>query len=75
LPGAEEIGKIELCLEADEGLLVAAVGGKASIVDLLVKGGREKRAEVLAEVVKWIGDAANKGTLNAAPWNVPTGAP
>jgi len=70
---------IERRLDGVEAIFVALVGrGKGGDVrSQLESGGHEKRAEILQEVYKWVGDPESKtaGGLNTAPWNVPVGAP
>ena len=70
---------LERRLYGIEAILVSVVGGGNSgrIRAALQKGGHEQRAEILGEVYKWVGDPDGQtpGTLNAAPWNVPIGAP
>ena len=70
---------LERRLHGIEAILVSLVGGGNSgqIRAELEKGGHEQRAAILIEVYKWVGDPAEQtpGTLNAAPWNVPIGAP
>lgn len=72
-----EVPKIELLMEAAEGVLVAVAGGKTALADELAKGGLARRADVLSAAYKLFGDPTTKtaGSLNAAPWNVPLGAP
>ena len=50
-------------------------GGK--IQQAIQAGGPQNSAAVLEEVYKWIGHPTSnaQGPLNAAPWNVPVGAP
>lgn len=70
---------LERRLPGIEAILVAVVGGGNSgrIRAKLEKGGHEQRAAILIEAYKWVGDPGEQtqGTLNAAPWNVPIGAP
>jgi hypothetical protein len=74
----EEIIKLELSLVEAEAVLVANVQGQSARIDAtLQRGGQAVQAEVLAKVHEWVGDTGTQqaGVLNAAPWNVPTGAP
>ncbi len=75
----EEIDRLERALEAEEEILSSLVGaGKGgNIRDVLNSGGYEQRGDVLTQAYLWIGDAGanQQGALNAAPWNVPIGAP
>jgi len=70
---------IERRLDAIEALLEQFVGSGrgGAIRDQLKAGGYEARASVLEEAYKWVGHADQNinGALNAAPWNVPVGAP
>jgi hypothetical protein len=70
--------KLESELEAAEGVLLILTAGKTmGIADELAKGGHDRRADVLVQTHRWVGNAASNesGALNAAPWNVPIGAP
>lgn len=74
----DEIDRLERALDAAEDILMVvtgAAGGK--IRDELSSGGYGKRAAVLQEAYKWVGnpETGQAGALNTAPWNVPVGAP
>lgn len=76
----DEQDRIERLLSAEEEILESCVGPNpqaGKIRGLLEQGGWSNRQAIQAEVAKWIGDAASNtpGVLNAAPWNVPIGAP
>jgi hypothetical protein len=75
--GEEERIRLEFMLEAGEAVLAALTGKPAAINEELQKGGYASRAEILAQAYRWVGNgrANEAGTLNAAPWNVPIGAP
>jgi len=66
------IDGVESCLEA---LIGAGRGG--DIRGELRAGGYQQRDAVLQQAYRWVGNPATQqaGALNAAPWNVPTGAP
>ena len=66
------IDSVESCLEA---LVGAGRGG--DIRGELRAGGHVQRDAVLQQAYRWVGNPATQqaGALNAAPWNVPTGAP
>ncbi len=68
---------LERRLDGCETVLEIIVGnGKGgSIRKTLAKTGYAGRADVLQEAQKWYGEGTVAGVLNAAPWNVPTGAP
>lgn len=73
-----EIDLIERSLTTGEEILAGIVktsGG--SIRNVMEAGGRPNRVKVLQEAYKWTGNPATQatGSLNAAPWNVPVGAP
>lgn len=73
-----EIDALERTLEGAEAILadvVGAAGGK--VREEISKGGYGNRLQVLQEARKWVGHAPGntRGTLNAAPWNLPVGAP
>jgi hypothetical protein len=53
------------------------IAGGGNARGAIRRGGHANSAAVLAEVAKWIGDPNSNtaGALNAAPWNVPNGAP
>ena len=74
----EKVG-LERRLHGIDAILVTVVGGGngGRIRAELEKGGHEQRAAILMEAYKWVGDpdAQTPGALNAAPWNVPIGAP
>lgn len=74
----EEQTKIEHTLWAGEELLAALVGNSEDgIRKQLEAAGYEGRTKILPRVEAWIGHAESNqnGILNAAPWNVPPGAP
>ncbi len=77
--GYTERGVLERRLDACEAILTAMVGdGRGGdIRGQLNREGHDARQAIVDEVYKWIGDAATNitGALNAAPWNVPVGAP
>ena len=70
---------LERRLHGIEAILVTVVGGGngGRIRAEIEAAGHEQRAQILKEAYKWVGDAAaqTSGALNAAPWNVPIGAP
>lgn len=70
---------LERRLHGIEAILVTVVGGGngGRIRAEIEAAGHEQRAQILKEAYKWVGDAAAQtpGALNAAPWNVPIGAP
>lgn len=74
-----EIVSLELSLDAVEEVLttLAGAGKGGKIREQLARGGIAQKAEVLKEAYKWVGDPQSKepGALNAAPWDVPLGAP
>ncbi len=74
-----EVDGLERTMEGGEAILVEILGaGKGGkVYNEIGAGGQDKRAEVLAETYKWVGHPQSKepGPLNAAPWNVPVGAP
>ncbi len=78
-PGFEERNWAENMLALNEEILERIVGaGKGgNIRDAFSEGGFANRARVLQEAYEWVGDPKNNtpGALNAAPWNVPIGAP
>lgn len=53
------------------------VGNGGDVRGAISAGGHLNRAQVHLEVQRWVGDTKSKqaGTLNAAPWSVPIGAP
>ncbi len=64
----------------EEKVLAAFVGnntGVGNITKEIDEGGHLRRNEVLQQAYMWVGDPTNQtvGALNAAPWNVPIGAP
>ncbi len=74
----EERDILERTIWSLEEILVSVVGSSGGkIRDEFQQGGYERRAQVLSEAYKWVGDPKNQtaGVLNAAPWNLPTGAP
>lgn len=75
-----EIDALERMLVSSEELLVAlapAASGRGDVRKALQSGGYSNRAAVRAQVYLWIGKPGDTqpGALNAAPWNVPIGAP
>jgi len=67
-------------LVQEEEVLVAFVGNNAGVGNItkeIDEGGHLRRNEVLQQAYMWVGDPTNQtaGALNAAPWNVPIGAP
>ena len=74
----DEIDQIERAMDGAEAVLTAigATGG-GNVRGALAAGGHSGRTAVVQEVWRWVGDAATNqsGALNAAPWNVPVGAP
>lgn len=69
---------VERTLDGAEEILVAVTGTTGGkIRDQLSKSAVENRAAVLQEAYKWVGDSKSgtRGVLQAAPWNVPVGAP
>ena len=75
-----EADRIERTLWSAEELLSgsAMLGSTAGkIRKALQAGGQKNSAAVLEEVYKWVGHPASNipGALNAAPWDVPIGAP
>jgi len=72
-----EIDHIQRSLDGAEEIIAAVVGN--------VKGGDirgglaagQSPQEILQQAMLWVGDAKSDqpGALNAAPWNVPVGAP
>lgn len=74
----DEQDRIERQLDAEEEILTALAPGKTGKVrEELATGGHDRRAEVLKQVYAWVGNPESKeaGILNAAPLNVPMGAP
>ena len=70
-----EIDRLQRLLDGAEEILVALVGaGKGGDVRGALAGGQTPK-QVLQQVHAWVGDANQQGALNAAPWNVPAGAP
>ena len=76
----QEADQIERTLWSIEELLsgnamLGNSGGKVRTA--LQAGGQQNGAAVLEEVYKWVGHPTSNtpGALNAAPWNVPLGAP
>lgn len=74
-----EIDILERSLVQSEELLKAATNAAngGDVAGILNQAGRTGMATIPAEAAKWVGDAAagSSGALNAAPWNVPVGAP
>ncbi len=75
--GYTERDALERRLDGCEAILVIVVGsGKGgNIRGEFASNGYAGRAAVLQEAKKWYGDGTVTGVLNAAPWNVPVGAP
>jgi len=77
--GFGELDMVERVLDGAEDVLDGVVGGNqgGKIRDVLSAGGSGKSRAALQEVYRWVGNATDekKGALNAAPWNVPVGAP
>lgn len=76
----DEVDRIERLLDGAEAILSNLVGPSAAggnIREALSAGGYGNRSAVLQEAYRWVGDPTAKtaGALNAAPWNVPLGAP
>ena len=76
----DETDRLDRTLWAAEEILVDSgmVGDKGGKIRKAIQaGGHENRAAVLEEVYKWVGHPTSgvQGALNAAPWNVPVGAP
>lgn len=74
----EEQNLLERTIWPLEEILVAVVGSPGGkIRDEFQQGGFGNRVQVLAETYKWVGNPNDQsaGVLNAAPWNVPIGAP
>ena len=71
--------RLERMLVTVEEILAAVVGtgGGGNVRRALETGGHANRDAVLQEVRNWVGNATTQqsGALNAAPWNVPLGAP
>ncbi|MGB0714368.1 MAG: hypothetical protein ACPGXK_00725, partial [Phycisphaerae bacterium] len=73
-----EVDNLERMLVGIEDILSRMVqGGQRKIPGELQNGGIVRNQQVLAIVLEWVGDSATStnGKLNAAPWNVPVGAP
>jgi len=70
---------LERRLDACEALLETLVGAGrgGNVREQLNREGHDSRQGVLEETFKWIGNAETNvtGALNAAPWNIPVGAP
>lgn len=79
LKNFNEKDALERRLHGTEAILATVIGGGngGRIRAELEEGGHARRAEVLKEAYKWVGDPDGQtpGTLNAEPWNVPIGAP
>ena len=77
--GFGELDMVERVLDGAEDVLAGVVGGNqgGKIRDALSAGGPGKNRAALQEAYRWVGNVVNgtKGVLNAAPWNVPVGAP
>lgn len=75
----EEIDSLERRLTGAEQAIHLIVGGApgGNATKAIAEGGHQSNAIVLEEVYKWTGHPEKKtqGVLNAAPWNVPVGAP
>jgi hypothetical protein len=70
--------RIEMLLDGAEEILAAVVGSASgNIREELRVGGYVRRAEVLEQAYRWVGNPENqvRGALNEAPWNVALGAP
>lgn len=81
-PNAPDLGYVERDalerrLDGCEAVLEIIVGsGRGGDVrSVLGQSGHQGRAGVLQEAIKWYGGGSVTGALNAAPWNVPVGAP
>lgn len=66
---------IERTLEGLEAVMVLLTGKPAIIAEEFARGGTD--SAVSTAVAQWVGDPSSnqQGILNAAPWNVPVGAP
>lgn len=76
--GYYERDYLERSLVSLEAILTTLVSGKdATITSTLRTDGWSQRQAILDTVHEWVGtaDPATQGVLNAAPWNVPLGAP
>ena len=77
--GFGELVMVERMLDGAEDVLAGVVGGNqgGKVRDALSAGGSGKNQAALQEAYRWVGNAANgtNGVLNAAPWDVPLGAP
>lgn len=75
----DEIDLIERMLYGAEEILAAVAGSEpgGEVREALSAGGHGNRQAVLQEAYRWVGnpDSNTTGALNAAPWNVPVGAP
>lgn len=76
----EEVDRLDRTLWSAEEILANSgmVGDKGGKIRKAIQnGGHQNRARVLAEVYEWVGHPTSgaQGALNAAPWNVPVGAP
>jgi len=75
----EEMDAIERRLDGAEALLELLVGrgSGGDIRGELRDGGHDRLEAVLQEAYRWVGHPTTQsgGPLNAAPWNVPIGAP
>jgi hypothetical protein len=75
----EEIDALERRLTSLEQAVRSIVGGSqgGDATKAIATSSHPGRANVLEEVYKWIGhpEKNTQGVLNAAPWNVPVGAP
>ena len=69
---------LERRLDGAEAILAALVpGAGGDLCGELRKGGHASREAVLQQAYRWVGhpETNDAGALNAAPWNVPVGAP
>jgi len=77
--GFVEIDTLERLLVEEEAIFKIATNAKdgGDIARMLDQQGRFAMDQIPAEAAKWVGnaEAKSKGVLNAAPWNVPVGAP
>ncbi len=61
--------RIEIC----ESLIEALAGGVGGVRAAMKAGGDSVEEEMGLELLKWVGGEGVQGTLNAAPWSVPSG--
>ncbi len=76
----DELDHLYRSLVHEEEVLVAIVGNLAGVGHVtkeIDEGCHIRRNEVMQQTHLWVGDASSQtaGALNAAPWNVPVGAP